>query len=233
MMSFLKTDGKTSGNSCPQNPCASESDGNETDSRNQDGRELKPQEIDSLITRIKKYAKKSVVKARYEHSVRTAEMCAKLCSLYGLDENLGYLAGISHDICKNMSDEKLISLAEKDKNPVGELEMEKPSLLHGRAAAVLLEEEFDFHDKRILEAVANHTFGKPGMGDYAKVLFVADKVEPGRVYVDSEYLKNLFALPLNKAAKKVLKENIEYIEKKGKKISPESLKLADWLESLD
>jgi len=92
-------------------------------------------ELDALIKKIKKYAKTSVPRSRYEHSIRTAEMCSKLCSLYGLDENLGYLAGVAHDMCKNLDDERMLSLSAKDNNPITELEKEKPSLLHGRAAA--------------------------------------------------------------------------------------------------
>lgn len=189
--------------------------------------------LDKLIKKIKKYVRKSVPTPRYEHSVRTAEMCAKLCSLHSLDENLGYLEGIAHDMCKGFDDDKLVFLAEKDGNPITELEKDKPSLLHGRAAAVLLEEEFDFHDKRIVEAIANHTFGKVGMGDYAKVLFVADKIEPGRDYITSEYLSSIFKLSLNRALEKVLSENIEYLKKKGKKIAPESLRLLDWIKTLE
>ena len=189
-------------------------------------------DIDGLIKKIKKYAQKNVSKSRYEHSVRTAEMCSKLCSLYNLDENLGYLEGIAHDMCKNLDSEKMIELSRKDRDPITEIEMERPGLLHGRAAAVMLEEDFDFHDKRIIEAVANHTFGKVSMGDYAKILFVADKVEPGREHITPEYLKELFKLPLNRACEKVLQENIDYLNQKGKKIAPESIRLLDWLKSL-
>ncbi len=185
--------------------------------------------IEELITKIKTFARDSISRARYEHSVRTAEMCSRLCSIYGLDRNLGYLAGASHDICKEVGDEKLLLLAKKDGNPVSELEAEKPGLLHGRAAAVLLEEEFDFHDGRILEAVANHTFGRAGMGVYAKVLFVADKIEPGREHVDAEYLRKVYSLSIDGAVMKILVENMDYLEKKGRKVSPESIGLRDWL----
>ena len=194
---------------------------------------LTEQKIDELIKQIKKYVQKNVSKSRYEHSLRTAEMCSKLCSLYKLDENLGYLMGISHDMCKNVDADTMLELTKLDGEPVSEIEMEKPGLLHGRAAAVLLERDFDFHDQRIIEAVANHTFGKVSMGDYAKVLFVADKVEPGREHITSDYLKELFKLSINRACEKVLQENIDFLNKKGRKIAPESIRLLNWLKSLD
>ena len=54
-------------------------------------------DIDLLTEKVRWYVKKSVSEKRYSHSVRTAEMCRKLCALYGHDEKIGYFAGISHD----------------------------------------------------------------------------------------------------------------------------------------
>ena len=99
-------------------------------------------DIDLLTEKVRRYVKKSVSEKRYSHSVRTAEMCRKLCALYGLDEKTGYFAGISHDMCKNFKPEQLLSLAKEDGADVSELERKKPSLLHGRAAAVLLKNDF-------------------------------------------------------------------------------------------
>ena len=190
------------------------------------------EEIRNLTEKVRKYAMVSVSQSRYEHSERTAEMCVKLCSLFGLDENLGYLAGISHDMCKKMDEKSLLEYAKQDGEPISDLELEKPALLHGRAAAIMLEKDFDFHDKRIVEAVAVHTFGKVGMCDYSKVLFVADKIEPGREHITEEYLEEVYALPLNRIVEKVLSENISYLERKGKKVAPESERLLAWIESV-
>ena len=86
-------------------------------------------DIDLLTEKVRRYVKKSVSEKRYSHSVRTAEMCRKLCALYGLDEKTGYFAGISHDMCKNFKPEQLLSLAKEDGADVSELERKKPSLL--------------------------------------------------------------------------------------------------------
>ena len=187
-------------------------------------------DIDLLTEKVRRYVKKSVSEKRYSHSVRTAEMCRKLCALYGLDEKTGYFAGISHDMCKNFKPEQLLSLAQEDRADVSELERKKPSLLHGRAAAVLLKNDFGVTDSSVLEAVANHTFGKTGMCSLAKVLYAADKIEPGREHVTEDYLARLLALSLDGLVKAVLEENIDYLRKKGSAVAQESEKLLESLQ---
>lgn len=187
-------------------------------------------DIDLLTEKVRRYVKKSVSEKRYSHSVRTAEMCRKLCALYGLDEKTGYFAGISHDMCKNFKPEQLLSLAKEDGADVSELERKKPSLLHGRAAAVLLKNDFGVTDSSVLEAVANHTFGKTGMCSLAKVLYAADKIEPGREHVTEDYLARLLALSLDGLVKAVLEENIDYLRKKGSAVAQESEKLLESLQ---
>lgn len=173
-----------------------------------------------VIENVRAYAEKSVKKSRYEHSVRVAEMCARICRFYGLDEQLGYLAGIGHDICKDEPDEKFIEIAGRDGNVIIPYELAKPSLLHGRAASVYLKELFGIKNKDVLEAVAVHTSGKIGMCDLGKVLFIADKIEPGRPQTNDSYYKRLFSLSLDDMFFSVLMENYEYITKKGYEIFP-------------
>lgn len=182
-----------------------------------------------LFENIRSYAEKNLSKKRYEHSVRVAETAAYMCRLYGFDENLGLVAGIAHDICKEIPEDEMISLAKKDGNPIEGLEAAKPSLLHGRAAAMKIGMEFEIFDKDMIQAISNHTFGCVGLCDLGKILFVADKIEPGRPQSTDEYRKNLFSMTLNGITSSVLNENIEYLTKKGKKVAQSSL---DWAEEL-
>ncbi len=187
--------------------------------------------IDEVTEKIRKYVKKSVGQARYEHSVRTAETCAKLCKKYGFDEKTGYLAGISHDMCKKLPPEELLKTAEGDGKPVSELEKSNPSLLHGRAAAIKLQDEFDVHEPEVIEAVANHTFGKKGLCPLGKILYISDKIEPGREHVNDAYIKSIKNLSLDELFYKVVSDSKEYLLKKGKKIAPETEELLKYLES--
>jgi predicted HD superfamily hydrolase involved in NAD metabolism len=184
----------------------------------------------TVTEKIRQYTLAAVKKSRYEHSLRVAETAQKLCRKYGVDERRGYLAGIGHDMCKDMSDELLISLALRDGRIITPLEKKKPALLHGRAAAVKMSEDFGITDKEILQAVADHTFGATDMCDLAKIIYAADKIEPGRDYVNPAYMEKLSGLSLNELVKVILIDGILYLEKKGCTIAPESESLLESLE---
>ncbi len=181
---------------------------------------------------IRQFTMAHVKKSRYEHSVRVAETCARMCRQYGLDSRKGYLAGIGHDMCKDFSDDDLIALARRDGNAITDFELKKPALLHGRAAAVMLKEKFNIYDPEIREAVANHTSGIIGMCDLTKCLFLADKIEPGRPQSTEEYRVNLFSMTLDDMLYSVLEENYEYLINHGIEISPGTREMNDYYKKL-
>lgn len=183
---------------------------------------------DTLTEKIRDYTEAHVKPSRYEHSVRVAEMCVKLCRRYGLDENKGYLVGIGHDMCKDMPKDKMLELAKKDGQPVTDYELSKISLLHGRAAAVIMKEKFGISDPDILEAVANHVSGKLGLCDLGKILFLADKTEPGRPQSTDQYRTGLLKLSLNQHFLSVVKENYEYIKARGYEVYPDTKKMIEY-----
>lgn len=182
-----------------------------------------------LTERVRKLVMESVGEERYKHSVRVAQTCARLCERFGLNEQVGFFVGIAHDMCKDMGEAELLETASRDGNPILKIEKSRPALLHGRAAAVLLKEDWGVDDPEILEAVANHTFGKAGMGDLAKLLYVADKIEPGRENVTPEYTARLMAMTINGMTAAVVSESMDYLKDKGKKIAAETM---DFYKSL-
>lgn len=177
-------------------------------------------DIIELTEEIRIFTQEHVKKSRYEHSIRVAETCARLCRMFALDDDVGYLAGVGHDMCKDFSDQELFYLAAKDGNPIIPYEKRNPALLHGRAAAVLMKEKFGIEDKDILEAVAYHTSGVMGMCDLSKCLFIADKIEPGRPQSTDEYRESLYKMNLDQMFYAVLYENYSYVLKKGYELFP-------------
>lgn len=173
-----------------------------------------------LTVEVKKYAKKMLKTSRFEHSLRVAEMAKIIAKQYSLNEEKAYFSGLAHDICKNMSNEELLFYGNAFGQEITELEAAKPSLLHGKAAAIVLKQEFNVDDEEILQAVAYHTFGEENLCDIAKIIFVADKIEPERPQSTDLYRANLLKKDLNNLVLSVVEENIQYLLSKGKQIVP-------------
>lgn len=162
---------------------------------------------------------------RYVHSKNVALLASEMATHFGLDAPRAYLAGLSHDMCKAFSTDRLLSLAQEDGLPVGALEQKKPSLLHGRAAAVLLSKTFAITDEEVLDAIRSHTFGKPRMGPLAQVLYIADKIEPSRPFVSSFSQSWRSFSQLDELFRSVFLENIEYLQRKSHMIHEDSIQL--------
>jgi len=135
-----------------------------------------------IIQCIEDEARRTLSTERYLHSRNTALAAVDLCRRFNIDPKAGYLAGIAHDLAKQMDGKQLLKIVKSNKYDydISTIEKDKPNLLHGKAAAVLLRERFCIHDKEVLEAVECHTFGSDKMGALAKIIYIADKTEVSR-----------------------------------------------------
>jgi nicotinate-nucleotide adenylyltransferase len=170
------------------------------------------------IARIETAVRAMVSPSRFLHSRNTALLSYDLSVRFGLDPRAGYLAGIAHDMCKSLGEEELRILARKDRGAISKLEKKKPSLLHARAAAVLLRERFGISDERILDAIRFHTTGSAEMGALAKVVYIADKTEPCRVSVSPELRERVRSGSLDDLFIAVLDETVAFL--RARKMEP-------------
>jgi nicotinate-nucleotide adenylyltransferase len=170
-------------------------------------------------------------------------MCARLgpayAALYGkeaaspLNPESGYLAGIAHDLAKELDGGEMLRLAEKGGKKITRLEKERPSLLHGRAAAVLLKERFGVNDEAVLEAVALHTGGGENMGPLATVVFTADKMEVSRENLDPPVRNPVyFDNNLDRIFFAVLNRSISRVKAKKQELTEETIRLLNKMQKM-
>jgi nicotinate-nucleotide adenylyltransferase len=174
------------------------------------------------ILRVESAARETLSIVRYLHSRNTALLAYDLCRRFGLNPMAGYLAGIAHDLGKELDNKQQMKLAKSDGMEITGLERERPNLLHGRAAAVLLRERFCIHNEDVLEAVAVHTSGKINMGLLAKIIYIADKAEVSR-NIDSELRRMCYEDDLDSIFYAVLKKTVSKLQSRDLNISEETL----------
>ena len=177
-----------------------------------------------VILQIEKEARETLSTERFLHSRNTALLAQDLCLRFGLDPAAGYLAGIAHDLAKQIDNKILLKLAKSDGMEITALERERPNLLHGRAAAVLLRERFCIHNEDVLEAVAVHTSGKENMGDLAKVIYIADKAEFSR-NIDPAHRRMCYEEDLDAILYAMVKKTISKLQSKKLDLSGDTMRL--------
>jgi nicotinate-nucleotide adenylyltransferase len=180
-----------------------------------------------LIARVEAEVRSLVSPSRFLHSRNAALVAYDLCVQFGPDPDRGYLAGIAHDMAKSLPEGEMKRLARRDDKTFSRLEQKKPSLLHGRAGAVLLRQKFGIEDEDILEAVRYHTTGRPGMGPLARIVYIADKIENSREDVNGELRDFSRFAGLDSLFTAVLEETVAFLRSKQMDLSAGTLKLLD------
>ena len=172
-------------------------------------------------SKIIRTLEKELKYSRFVHSLGVAYTATSLAMRYGADLEKAELAGLLHDCAKYLSDKEYLSLCHEREIPVSAAEAANPSLLHAKAGAVLAAEKYGVTDPEILEAIRNHTTGKPAMSMLDKIIYIADYIEPGRNQAPNlAIVRQLAFEDLDRALIKILSDTLSYLEESGAEIDP-------------
>lgn len=162
------------------------------------------------INKIDTYLKENLSKKRYEHSLLVAKEAKSLAKIYHVDEEKAYLAGLIHDIAKELSEDENNYWIKKG-NLADDLKKENyKKIRHADIGALIAKEKYNL-DNDICNAIKYHTIGNKNMDTLAKIIYIADKI--GRKEIPKELIpiKDLVKKDLNAAL-------IYFIEKQNKNL---------------
>ena len=95
-------------------------------------------------------------KKRFDHSLNVAQRAVELAKRYGEDEQKAYIAGILHDICKNMQPEEQLQWMKKSAIILDENLLEQPPVWHGFAGAEYIRQQLGIEDEDIITEAVHH-----------------------------------------------------------------------------
>ena len=145
---------------------------------------------------------------RLAHSLSVEKEAARLAAHHGEYWHKAALAGLLHDICRCGHPNWQFEYMRKNSGALSREWLASPQLWHGPCAAVLIRRELGVKDREILNAVRFHTTGRPGMTDFEKIIFLADKIEPTREYEGVAILRETAYRSLDEAIHLALGQNI-------------------------
>ena len=126
------------------------------------------------ILKMQEKLKKYLDEDRFTHTQGVMYTSAALAMRYGEDVRKAQAAGLLHDCAKCIPNEKKISICEKNGIPISDAERINPFLLHAKAGAQIAKDKYKITDPDILNAIASHTTGRPGMSLLEKIVYIAD-----------------------------------------------------------
>lgn len=179
----------------------------------------------ALKAKIITWLKQNLSSENYEHSLRTAQTAAELAAWHNLNVAKAEIAGLVHDVAKELSDEQLIKQAKKRGFELNPVELEKPYLIHAKIGAEIAKELFSLDDMEIVQAVKNHTYGRPKMNAFEKLVYLADVIEPGRRFAGLPAIRQKARSDLEKAFALAYQGQVLYLIKEGKLLHPVTLEV--------
>ena len=144
-----------------------------------------------IYRRAFEFARARLSEGRFEHSLSAAEYGHALGRQYGVDHERVYLAGLLHDVARELPAGSLLLYARKQGIILRKEEKTCPLLLHGKVAVSIVQKELGIKDKGVLNAIASHVVGRRRWTKLEQILYIADKVEPTRAYPGAGLVRGL------------------------------------------
>jgi len=145
---------------------------------------------------------------RMAHVLRVTRLTRDLALRYGIDANRAILAGLFHDYAKQWPQERLLRWMRLYRPHLLHLD---PAIWHAFVASDVLRDNYQIQDKPVLQSIAHHVQGNSSHL-LAKILYVADKIEPGRKYDTSLLIHSAFS-DIHKTVRIVKTMQIQYLGK--------------------
>lgn len=175
------------------------------------------------LDEYKSLIKTKMSERRFVHSVNVSNEARKLAEIYGADVEKAALAGILHDITKEMSEEEQLKIITDSGIILDNVQKNAPKLWHGISGSIYIKEYLNINDEDILNAIRYHTTGRAGMSLLEKVIFVADFTSQERTYEGVSTMRKKSRKTLDEAMLYGFKFTFSDLSKRELAIHPDEL----------
>lgn len=165
---------------------------------------------------------------RVAHVIGCSETAAALARRWGADETDAARAGILHDVTKALDGPEQLRLCEKYGIMTDMFERTNTKLLHAKTGSAVAKEIFGENDA-VCGAIYWHTTGKANMTLLEKILYLADYIEPNRVFDGVQKVRDLAFQDLDEALLLGLNMAMDELVREGKPLGQRSLEARDYL----
>lgn len=168
-------------------------------------------------------AKNSLSEYRYHHSKMVAKASVELALRYGVDSYKAELAGILHDITKEMPVNNQLQLLKDNDIILDSVTKCTPQILHAVTGAAYAQFVLGIKDSDIINAIRFHTTARANMSVLEKIVFVADFISEDRTYPDIDIMRSEAQISLEHGMKYALSYVIKSLTERGRCVHPDAI----------
>lgn len=176
------------------------------------------------LDKMKELLEASIPGKRFKHSLAVYETALKMAEYFGCDKEKIAIAALLHDCGREVSTKESVIWAREHGFDVDEIEANQPILLHSQIGTYFAKEKYGVDDLEIIDAIRYHTTGINGMSEIAKIVFLADIIEPNRDYPGVEDLRKVSFKDLDKAMLMAYCNTTKYLFAEGLLVHPNCIK---------
>ncbi|MDF5732704.1 MAG: bis(5'-nucleosyl)-tetraphosphatase (symmetrical) YqeK [Rhizonema sp. PD38] len=171
----------------------------------------------------------NVPASRVNHIIGVEQMAVDLAVHHNLDRVNAAVAGLMHDLAKYFPPQKLLQMARIEGLEIDKVIEANPRLLHAGVSAIVARDLFGVNNEEVLQAIANHTLGRPGMSLLSCIVFLADSLEPGRGDTpELQALRQLSRQNLDQAVWKTSDYTLKFLLETPYLIHPRIIATRNW-----
>ena len=160
---------------------------------------------------------------RYTHSINVAKEAVTLAKLYGCDEEKAYIAGILHDVTKEIPKDEQLQIIRDGGIILDSVQKNAPKLWHSISGSVYVQTHFAIKDADIINAIRYHTTGRAGMSLLEKIIYTADYTSEERSYPGADIMREKSRKSLEEAMVFSCQFTLQNLSSKEAAIHPDQL----------
>ena len=164
---------------------------------------------------------------RMAHVLGCRDMALELAKRWGADPEKAQRAALLHDITKALDGSPQLTLCRGLGILLDDFSKNHPKTLHAFTGSLVAERIFG-EKSDVVQAIASHTTGKPGMNTLEQIIYIADMMEMTRTYPGVEKLRSLAFSDLEAAVKMGISNTIEILRARGEDIHPDGQATLEW-----
>ncbi|HEY9607932.1 bis(5'-nucleosyl)-tetraphosphatase (symmetrical) YqeK [Allocoleopsis sp.] len=175
----------------------------------------------------------NVPASRLQHILGVEQMSVELARHYDLNVEKAAQAGLMHDLAKYFKPALLLQMARDEGIEIDPVCEATPHLLHADVSAIVARDQFGMQDEEVMDAIAHHTLGRPGMSPLSCIVFLADCLEPSRGNTpELERLRQVSFSNLYKAIGVTCEYSLRFLFDSHCLIHPRTILTRNWAISL-
>lgn len=160
---------------------------------------------------------------RFNHSVNVSIQCEQLATRYRYDVIKAKIAGLLHDITKEMPISNQLEILKQNNIRCDNIQLLNTGLIHPVSGCVYIQQRLNIHDLDIINAIRYHTTGRENMSLLEKIVCVADHISPERRHPEVYKVREMAFKNLDMAVIEKLKTAMHNNLNKSAIIHPDTI----------